>query len=58
MYNTLSLLLICSLTSPHHMGPRHMGMGPDNSVGMGHANNFQDNNRSVLWPSEHYQYYW
>ena len=45
MYNTLSLLLICSLTSPHHMGPRHMGMGPDNSVGMGHANvnSIQDN---------------
>ena len=45
MYNTLSLLLICSLNSPHHMGPRHMGMGPDNSVGMGHANvnSIQDN---------------
>ena len=50
MYNTQSLLLICSLTSPHHMGPRHMGprhmgMGPDNSVGMGHAtvNSIQNN---------------
>ena len=45
MYNTLSLLLICSLNSPHHMGPRHMGMGPDNSVGMGHAtvNSIQNN---------------
>ena len=52
MYNTLSLLLICSLTSPHHMGPRHMGMGPDNSVGMGHANNFQDNNYTNTYDYE------
>ena len=44
MYNTQSLLLICSLTSPHHMGPRHMGMG--------HANNFQDNNYTNTYDYE------
>ena len=49
MYNTLSLLLICSLNSPHHMGPRNMGMG------MGPGNSFQDTNSFYnLSPGSYY----